>query len=439
MPTFRADLKEGIFLYLESIRLINYACFKEITVEFTSGFNVVAGVNGIGKTSLLEAIGEYLLFYRNMLLPTLNNVRVEMQIHENQYRFERQYPVVMEVTAKLSLEGKLSCSIFKKLNDVQLSTSEGDHVSRRNNETQLNEEMILPLLAFYRAGRNWTTSSGKRSDIQAIQHKVSRKDAYNDWQNAAANVNALTDWVLVKTMERLQTFAETGLPPNDTDNANDELSLINRAIAIAIEEAKGLRYDIKQKNVLMEWKPESGKPIALFDSLSDGQRAVAALVADIARRACILNPQLGTDVLSKTPGVVLIDELDLHLHPQWQRHLPNGLKKAFPEMQFITTTHSPQVLSELAPNEILLLGEESAEHPEASYGLNSDRVLEDIMDTASRPQGIRDELLNLFAAIERGELDEAKRLAGELSSRVPYIPEIASARALIKRKEIIGR
>jgi uncharacterized protein (UPF0297 family) len=86
-----------------------------------------------------------------------------------------------------------------------------------------------------------------------------------------------------------------------------------------------------------------------------------------------------------------------------------------------------------------LLGEESAEHPEASYGLNSDRVLEDIMDTASRPQGIKKALSELFAAIERGELDEAKRLTGELSGAAPYIPEIASARALIKRKEIIGR
>ena len=426
-------------MHLESIRLVNYACFKEITVEFASGFNVIAGVNGIGKTSLLEAIGEFLLFYSTGIMPLLNNARLEAQPYEGRYRFERQYPVVMEATAYLSLDGKLSRSTFRKFDDAQPPKHEGDFVALFHDQNQLREGRILPLLAFYRAGRNWTTSTERRSDVQAIQYKVSRKDVYNDWQNAAANVNALTDWVLVKTMERLQTFAETSRSPNDADNASDELSLVNRAIAIAIEEAKGLRYDVKQKSVLMEWMPESGKPMALFDSLSDGQRAVAALVADIARRACILNPQLGVDVLSKTPGVVLIDELDLHLHPQWQRRLPNGLKKAFPEMQFITTTHSPQVLSELAPNEILLLGEESANHPEVSYGLNSDRVLEDIMDTTSRPQGIKEELLNLFAVIERGELDEAKRLAGELSSRVPYIPEIASARALITRKEIIGR
>jgi predicted ATP-binding protein involved in virulence len=427
-------------LYLESIRLVNYACFKEMTVEFTSGFNVVAGVNGIGKTSLLEAIGEYFLFYSGGVPPlsSLANARIEMKSHEGRYRFERQYPVVMEATAKLSAEGQSSHSIFKKSNDVQPSELKGDHVLLLDSAKQLSEETILPLLAFYRAGRNWTASDGQRSDVQAIQDKVSRTDVYNDWQNAAADVNKLTDWVLVKTMERLQTFAETGRSPNDADNANDELSLANRALALAIEEAKGLRYDVKQKNVLMEWKPESGKPVALFDSLSDGQRVVAALVADIARRACILNPQLGADVLSMTPGVVLIDELDLHLHPQWQRRLPSGLKKAFPAMQFIATTHSPQVLSELTPDEVLLLGEESAEHPEASYGLNSDRVLEDVMNTASRPQEIKEALLKLFAAIERGDLDEAKRLASELSGTVPYIPDIASGRSLIKRKEIIG-
>ena len=191
----------------------------------------------------------------------------------------------------------------------------------------------------------------------------------------------------------------------------------------------------------MEWNQmgrEASKTV-LFDSLSDGERVMVALVADIARRACILNPQLGDDVLKRTPGIVLIDELDLHLHPQWQRRLPNGLKEAFPAMQFITTSHSPQILSELSPEEIIVLIGESAERPEASYGLNSDRVLEDIMESASRPQKIKDSLSKLFVAIERGLLDEAKEYVEELSAEAPDIAEIASARALIKRKETIGR
>jgi predicted ATP-binding protein involved in virulence len=152
-----------------------------------------------------------------------------------------------------------------------------------------------------------------------------------------------------------------------------------------------------------------------------------------------LNPQLGENVLKLTPGIVLIDELDLHLHPRWERQLPNGLKKAFPRVQFIATTHSPQVLSELVPDEIILLIGENAENPEASYGLSSDRVLEDIMETVSRPEKIKDTLSKLFLAIERNSFDEAKEYIKELSEEAPAIVEIASARALIKRKETIGR
>ena len=197
----------------------------------------------------------------------------------------------------------------------------------------------------------------------------------------------------------------------------------------------------------MEWNQPDGNVLtAQFDSLSDGERVMVALVADIARRACILNPQLGENVLKLTPGIVLIDELDLHIHPKWQRQLPNGLKKAFPAMQFIATTHSPQILSELSPDEIILLIGESADspggqvrNPEASYGLNSDRILEDIMGTASRPEKIRDMLSKLFLAVERNSLHEAEEYIKELSKEAPDIVEIASARALMKRKEILGR
>jgi predicted ATP-binding protein involved in virulence len=148
---------------------------------------------------------------------------------------------------------------------------------------------------------------------------------------------------------------------------------------------------------------------------------------------------LGRDIFTRTPGIVLIDEIDLHLHPQWQRRLPGALKEAFPAIQFIATTHSPQILSELDSSEIILLKGDETWHPDASYGLNADRILEEIMDTPSRPQKVRDDLRELFRTIELGSLDESRRLLAELAKAVPGISEIASANALIARKEAIGR
>ena len=101
------------------------------------------------------------------------------------------------------------------------------------------------------------------------------------------------------------------------------------------------------------------------------------MVADIARRACLLNPHLGGAVLEETPGIVLIDELDLHLHPKWQRRIIGDLRRTFPKIQFIATTHSPQLIGQVKPDEILLLDAEETEetrHPGQSYGMDSNWI-----------------------------------------------------------------
>ena len=97
-----------------------------------------------------------------------------------------------------------------------------------------------------------------------------------------------------------------------------------------------------------------------FDHLSDGQRTMLGLFCDIARRAALLNPHLGGNACDQTTGVVLIDELDLHLHPLWQRQVIDGLLKLFPKIQFICTTHSPFVIQALQEGKLIMIDEEKA-------------------------------------------------------------------------------
>jgi hypothetical protein len=80
-----------------------------------------------------------------------------------------------------------------------------------------------------------------------------------------------------------------------------------------------------------------------------------SLAGDLSMRAARLNPQLGQAVLKKTPGIVLIDELDLHLHPQWQRRVVSDLRRLFPKVQFIATTHSPFIVQTLQQGELIPL------------------------------------------------------------------------------------
>ena len=131
--------------------------------------------------------------------------------------------------------------------------------------------------------------------------------------------------------------------------------IVRNAITACVEGATSCYYDGRYKDLVVLLKKQGPH---LFRNLSDGQRIVLTLVGDMARRAAILNPHLGDAALRNTPGVVTIDELDLHLHPNWQRRIIHDLKTTFPSLQFIATTHSPQLIGEAQPEEIRMLDDD---------------------------------------------------------------------------------
>jgi len=175
--------------------------------------------------------------------------------------------------------------------------------------------------------------------------------------------------------------------------------------------------------------------------LSSGEKALLTLVSDLARRLSIANPGAKEPRLGE--GVVLIDEVDLHLHPRWQRMLLPSLERTFPNCQFVVTTHSPQVISEMKPECIYLLerkdGETIARRPEASFGLDSNRILEDLMGVDERPRRIKEQLTQFFRLIDDGKLDEAKALRRELEAEIGSDePSFAKGEVLIRRKEMLA-
>jgi predicted ATP-binding protein involved in virulence len=180
----------------------------------------------------------------------------------------------------------------------------------------------------------------------------------------------------------------------------------------------------------------------IVNQLSDGEKCLLALAGDLARRLAIANPGLADPLQGS--GVVLIDEIELHLHPAWQRKVIPALTDTFRNCQFIVTTHSPQVLSQVKPDGIYILERTDegmvAMRPESSYGRDSNRILEDLMDVPKRPQEIKDRLLELFRLIDKGDLDAAKQLRQQLEDEIGYDePEFVSADVLMRRKEILKR
>ncbi len=439
----------------ESIHLTNYRCHANLQVDFQPGFNVIVGVNGSGKTALLTALCDALTGFSNYLslangnydaLSNPNVARLKGEAIHGRYRFEPQYPVQVSAIAEAFEPASVCNWTVEKTSQVdhpQYGGTPPGQVWRGKQQAggqqgeAIHSRMALPIMAFYRANRHW--NQPQPHEMQAATARNARTDGYASWWDASLDSNALQTWVIGKCLERLQTSSESGTPFDDIDS--DELALVNQALAAAMEGIRGLKYDLKQKSLLVEWKTSDAaapQPTA-FENLSDGQRAVIGLVADIARRMCILNPQLGQEVTRQTPGLVLIDELDIHLHPQWQRIVTSGLKRAFPEVQFIVATHSPQVLGELHPEEIILLRPSGTAHPQVSYGLTSSQVLEEIMGADARAPAVQTRLTQAFEDLERGELEAAREKLSELERMAPGIPELAGAWALLRRKEVIGR
>lgn len=385
-------------MYVQQLKVKNFRCFAEFSAAFTSGLNVVAGSNGVGKTSVLKAVACALATlagqYANVEWLTVDDVRRQVVKHGKRVRFEPCLPSECSVQW---LSGGQKLELSQERNSLLSNPS----CFSRGGAVTIDE--VFPLLAFYRADRQWPTP-GILSETNAVSGQDSRRDGYHDWFNASDSQQAFYQWMIGRSIERLQLAVDRQVGFWQVED--DELAEVNRALIKALpNEFESIAYDMSAKSIVVEI---SGKRVD-FTSLSDGERSFICLFTDIARRMCLLNPKLGDKVIAETEGIVLIDELDVHLHPAWQRKIVKGLQEAFPKVQFIVTTHSPQILSEVSPQNILLLQNGKAGRPDQAKGLTSDEILRNVMGTEDRPDFAKESLDKVYEALDAGRYEEARR------------------------------
>ncbi len=222
-------------------------------------------------------------------------------------------------------------------------------------------------------------------------------------------------------------------------NEGREMSFVKKAIEQFLPDYTNLRVRRSPKPHMLI---DKGDIEFNLNQLSDGEKNLITLIGDIARRLAIANPE--SDNPLNGDGIIMIDEVDLHLHPKWQQLMIPQLQIIFPNCQFIVSTHSPQVLNNVQPENVILLqsNNNQLEYSFAveSYGKNSDRILEDLLGVDARPSNIKNEIEELYRFIESGEIDKAKLLYKDLSIKIiGGDPELTKANVLIKRKEIIGK
>jgi len=270
--------------------------------------------------------------------------------------------------------------------------------------------------------------------IEILTKSLKEQNLYNELSPDFSNEDSTELKINIPNfLSQFYNLHENDFKSDPNFHNNYQLEAVRKAIGSILDGFSNLRVQRKPLKMIVE---KQGKKLYI-NQLSDGEKCLLAMVGDLARRLALANPGL-EDPLQGS-GVVLIDEIELHLHPQWQRNIILRLQETFPNCQFIITTHSPQVISGVKYVTLLDVTPEGITAEQIpSYGKDSNRILETIMGTSSRPQKIMEDLQQLFELIDRGNLDDARQLRDRIAEEMEdQDPEFTKADWLIERKEIL--
>lgn len=443
--------------FLNELKINNYKKIKSLKIDLHQELTVFIGENGVGKTSLLEAIRKNLMWIAaTTRKENTAGGRIDKDEVNNVSQSQGAYiDCEFQIGSIYKLDGRLARApegVFSDLKSELTKYRELGRIFRTLNEFQ---GVNLPLLAFYGIDR---LQKGSVKSKSLIFGKI---DGYDDSLNSKASFDTFVEWLIqllkikkgtevqtekAKIQSQIDSFLATG-----ADDKNHPLNEMYEELVLALKfypvqdlqtQTKSYIEDIEE--LFREIYPDlfqiklinddDGMDKVVFQlendqlflhQLSDGQRVLFGLIGDIARRLILLN-----DTVEKPfegQGIVLIDEIELHLHPSWQQRVVLILRKSFPNIQFIVTTHSPHVITTVEPECIrsIYIDAETKKFkydiPTFTKGAESNVVLENVFDVDSRPKWLIDSTkwLNQYTDLVNRDLwdsDEAVNLRKKLDA-----------------------
>lgn len=424
-------------MYISKLVLENFRAWESLTCELDKKLNVFVGMNGSGKSSVLDATAILLSWVVNRI-KTLNAAGrpiVYADINNQQPSANLELKIFDGAYSEWNIAKTKKGYSKKDAVSILISATEFSKKIQKN-ITEHNGKTNIPLFVYYPVNRS----------VLEIPLRIRSKHdfdiiaAYDESLISAAKFKVFFEWF--RNQEDIENenrkYLNESVKPEGFEFPDRQLEAVRKALSIFMSDFKN--WTVRRSPLRMEVEKNSQK--LTVNQLSDGEKCLMALIGDIARRMAIANPLRDNPLHGE--GIVLIDEVDLHLHPLWQRMMIPRLLETFPNCQFLISTHSPHVLTHVQPQNIFILSTEdgkfTCEHPQESYGKTSERILEDLMGLeTTRPTKVTEALKTLFVRINNGELEQAKKDAELLQQEIGADPELVKAGVLIKRKELIGK
>lgn len=438
-------------MYLEKLKLHNFRCYEKLEIDFNRQLTVLVGKNGSGKTTVLEAIaialGTWFVGFNIVNAKGINKrtdpLRKAYQIGATD-DVQTQFPVEIEAWGKIE-ESKDQILHWKR----ELYTPTGTMTTKDAKEiveyaaeyqkaiSEGRTDIYLPMVAYYGTGRLWDYHRQKRTDVFKVS---SRTNGYIDCLDGTANVKLMMDWFQIMTINKYQRQEENL-------ESNPELDTVYLAMEKCLTNLSGysdvkIRYNMGTQELDVYYSEQDKQRMRIpLNQLSDGYKGMISLVADIAYRMATLNPQLGTEVLSKGDGVVLIDEVDLHLHPAWQQKVIDNLMNIFPKVQFIVSTHAPAIIGSVKTDKLRILSnKEVCMTANQVYGKDVNSVMKEIMGVNDRPDQFVELFEKFYRLLSEKKYDEAGAVLDKLDEdRGYHDPEIAKCRIKLKLERMRGK
>ena len=441
---------------VDRLRLQNFKRFTDHTLDLHPRFTLLVGDNGAGKTTILDALavaaGIWLVRPPDSILASSgrnilpNEIRLAVKHEGDRSQFIECKPVSITATGEIAgrevewrrqirLRGSrtTSAEAAKALRIIE------NHFSR----DVAGENVPSPVLAYYGAGRAWLPSRARSPTGLKARRPARRWEAFYDCFQERIRLGDLRIW-----------FQREALAAVNRDGRwRPGYDVVKRAIVRCVPNAHDLWYDPDRHEIVLSIEGRA-QP---FTNLSAGQRMMVALVADIATKVVMQNSYLVSDVrtddrdlppvLQQTPGIVLVDEIDVHLHPKWQRQVVRDLKETFPGIQFVCTSHSPFIIQSLDAGELRSLDQSGP--PLVEYANRSiEDIAEEIQDVDAPQQSLKARELaeatrRYFSLLQSGvdqtdeELQKAEagyRAVVERYSSSPGLSAILKLEALAKQK-----